>query len=501
MMISRVMLWFELFVIFSAGQSIAGPANISLPAPHRTWKSTGHTDYYVDSLHGNDTNDGLSKARPWRSLNHINAGEFTAGDRILLRAGSKWRGFLSPGGSGAPGQPIAIDQYGHGSKPRINAEESSLATVFLSNSEYIEVRNINVANSGPLFQPKLKGVQVSEEDFGTAHDIVLRNLDIHDVNGSNEKSSRGSGIYCACSGNRIKSRFDGLLIEHCHLVHTDRNGITMDGNWQRNSWYPSLHVVIRGNLLENIGGDGIVPLACDGALVEHNVLKGGRMRAEDYAAGIWPWSCDNTVVQYNKVSGMKGTRDGEAYDSDYNCRGTLFQYNFSHNNDGGFMLICNNGGLRRPKSIGNINTIIRYNISVNDRLHTFNINGPCQGTLICNNVLYVGKKQVVTAVSSGNWGNAWAHDTRFINNVFYVDKGGSASFDLGGMTKVVFDHNAFWGRFTSRPVDADAVVSDPKLLAPGSLRPQGYAPARDSPCLNAGWSGLCRLLRADRAGF
>jgi hypothetical protein len=237
MMISRVILLFELFVILSAEQSIARTAHISLPAPHRTWKSPGRAVYYVDSLHGNDTNDGLSEARPWRSLNHINAGEFAAGDRILLCAGSKWRGFLCPGGSGAPGQPIVIDQYGHGSKPRINAEESSLATVFLSNSEYIEVRNLDVANSGPLIQPNLRGVQVSEKDFGTAHDIVLKDLYIHDVNGSNDKSDGGSGIDCACGGNKIKSRFDGLLIEDCHLVHTDRNGITMGGNWQRDRWY------------------------------------------------------------------------------------------------------------------------------------------------------------------------------------------------------------------------------------------------------------------------
>jgi hypothetical protein len=119
-----------LFVIFSGAQSIAGivvetksitgepptfavaltdptrhPLDISLPAPPQTWKSPGHTHYYADSWDGDDTNDGLSEIRPWRSLNRINAGEFAAGDKILLRAGSRWRGFLSPRGSGAAGQP------------------------------------------------------------------------------------------------------------------------------------------------------------------------------------------------------------------------------------------------------------------------------------------------------------------------------------------------------------------------------------------------------------
>ena len=90
-----------------------------------------------------------------------------------------------------------IDQYGRGSKPRINAEGSSLATVFLSNSEYIEVRNLDVANEGSVSQPKLNGVQVSENDFGTAHDIVLKDLYVHDVNGSNDKQTVVAAAFTA----------------------------------------------------------------------------------------------------------------------------------------------------------------------------------------------------------------------------------------------------------------------------------------------------------------
>jgi hypothetical protein len=225
------------------------PADIALPAPQRTWNSPGHASYYVDSRHGDDSNDGLSPGRPWRTLNRINSGEFAAGDTILLRAGSRWRGFLSPGGSGAAGQPIVIDKYGRGSKPLINAESAWLATVFLRNSEYIEVRNLEIANSASAPQPKLEGVQVSENDFGTARHIVLEDLYVHDVNGSNVKQMGGGGILCDCGGDKVKTRFDTLLIEHCHLVHTDRNGITMGGNWHRDHWYPSLRVVIRGNVL------------------------------------------------------------------------------------------------------------------------------------------------------------------------------------------------------------------------------------------------------------
>ena len=344
------------------------PHDVHLPMPTRAWTSPGHTAYYVDSISGDDANNGSAPKRAWKSLDRINTGTFGPGDRILLKSGSRWTDALTPGGSGAAGQSIRLDSYGAGPKPRIDAHGQFLATLYLHNQEYWDVSSLDIANSSPWRQPSLTGVQVRLDDFGTAHEIHLRYLDVHDVHGSNVKNAGGGeGISCGNYGARLPSRFDGLLIEECHLTRTDRNGITMNSDyWHRDKWFPSLHVVIRKNRLDDIGGDGIVPIGCDGALVAGNVLHGGRMRALDYAAGIWPWSCDNTVVQHNEVSGMKGTNDGEGYDSDFNCRNTLIQYNYSHDNDGGFMLICNDGSLTMPVSAGNTGTVIRYNISIHD---------------------------------------------------------------------------------------------------------------------------------------
>ncbi len=456
------------------------------PAPVRTWISPGGTAYYVDSQRGSDSHTGRSAAQAWRTLGRVNAGTFAPGDTILLRAGSRWTGCLDPGGSGAPGRPITLTRYGVGPKPRINAQGLFLATLYLANVEQWQVNSLDIANAGPAPQPGLTGVTVREQDFGVARHIVLNGLFVHDVTGSEVKADGGgSGISCTCGGSKVRSRFDGLFIEDCHLVRTDRNGITMGGNWARDAtWFPSLRVVIRRNRLEDIGGDGIVPIACDGALIEHNVLRGGRMRAQDYAAGIWPWSCDHTVIQYNDVSSMRGTNDGEGYDSDYNCRDTLFQYNFSHDNDGGFMLICDDGGQRLPWNIGNQGTVIRYNVSVDDGLHTFHITGPCRDTAIYNNVFYIGRGRPVAVVSGDDWGGAWPTDTRFVNNIFYA--AGAARFALGGMSGTVFDHNAFWGRFGSRPDDAHALLADPDLAAPGGMSASCYRPDPGSPCLRAG---------------
>src|SRR5690606_23591013 len=75
------------------------------------------TTYYVDSVDGNDSNDGLTPASPWKSLSKVNAQVFAPGDHILFKAGSYFMGQLKPQGSGSSGNPIAIDMYGTGNKP------------------------------------------------------------------------------------------------------------------------------------------------------------------------------------------------------------------------------------------------------------------------------------------------------------------------------------------------------------------------------------------------
>ena len=460
------------------------PHSAPLPKIVRTWTSPAASTYYVDSANGNDANSGLTAGSAWASLDRINSGTFAPGDKILLHRGSSWDGFFSPGGSGTAAAPIVVTSYGDGPKPRMNAAGAVRATVYLTNCSNVTIRNVDISNRAPTPTPGLTGVLVRETNFGTATGLTLDSLNIHDVDGSDVKDDGGgSGISCQCSGNKIPTRFDGLTIENCRLNHTDRDGITMYGSWNRSAWYPSLHVIIRNNILENIGGDGIVPIACDGALVEHNILHGARMRAADYAAGIWPWSCDNTVVQFNEVSGMKGTNDGEGYDSDWNCRNSLFQYNYSHNNDGGFMLICDNGSVAPSSSAGNSGTIVRYNVSVDDGLHTFHISGPCSNTRIYNNTFYLAPGSANQIVAGDSWGG-YADGTTFSNNIF--DSIRDASFSFGKLTHIAFHNNLYWGNFDGKPQDLRELDTDPLLTNPSGGQPADFRPKSGSPCIAAG---------------
>ena len=187
------------------------------------------TEYYVDSENGSDQAAGTSPEAAWRTLAPVNDAVFRPGDRVLFKAGSRYAGQLKPVGRGTKEAPILIGMYGKGTKPRIDGEGAFEATVYIYNTEYVTVENLEVTNTGKTAKPRRRGVKVHIKDFGTAHDITLRNLYIHDVNGSiYKKKGGGSAVLWHNEDEKKKSRFDGLLIEDCHFKRCVRNGVNAD---------------------------------------------------------------------------------------------------------------------------------------------------------------------------------------------------------------------------------------------------------------------------------
>ena len=69
--------------------------------------------YYISEI-GSDTNDGLSKERPWKSISKINATVLLPGDSVLFKSGDTFYGTLTPLLSG-----ITFSNYDIGAKPVI----------------------------------------------------------------------------------------------------------------------------------------------------------------------------------------------------------------------------------------------------------------------------------------------------------------------------------------------------------------------------------------------
>jgi hypothetical protein len=495
----RLLKWVSALVVVILLEFHANARSIRIQNPQM---KTVHANYYVDSANGNDENSGTSPQAAWKSLAKVNATSFLPGDRILLRSGSVWRGQLWPKGSGSEGHPIQVDTYGGGVKPIINGEGLAEDTVLLKNQEYWEIGSLEITNTGAARAIR-RGVHVAVENFGDAHHIYLRSLTIHDVNGIDTQKPNG-GIDYTCVGDRKPSRFVDLRIEGNDIYRVDRSGIFgWSDRWERLKWYPSLGVVIRGNTLSDIGGDGIVVVATDGALVERNVVGHANQRSEGYNVAIWPWSADNTLIQFNEAYATKGQRDGEGFDADWNSRNTVIQYNYSHENDGGFLLICDEGGHSPDESAGNSGTVIRYNISQNDRTRGINVAGPVKGSLIYNNTFYIGKEDSVDLLLHSDW-HGWAGGIHLFNNIFYVAGNARFSYGLsrassgayttapgfGGSRGTEFDSNLYFGNIDP-PSDLHALAADPLFVAPGEgalglLTLSGYRLQAKSPARAAG---------------
>ena len=436
--------------------------------------ASAHSEiYHVDSTDGDDSRSGLTPQLAWRSLDKANATVLKPGDQLLFRAGGRWSGQFTPKGGGDSMAKVLIGRYGEGALPRIDCEGKYLDTVLLKNISFVEMADLEITNLGSQPIPWRTGVTVLADGIGKMEQVSLKRLYVHDVNGDLRKSHEGCGIFFEAKG---ESHFDGFLIEQCRLERTDRNGICQRGTGK----VRSKNVIIRGNTLEDIGGDGIKLWGTDGGLIERNVIRKARARCDDGAAGIWPFACDDTVIQFNEVSDTVGIKDGQGYDADYLCRRTIIQYNYSYRNQGGFVLIC------APGNSYNEDTVIRYNISVHDGINSarvFQFGGAPRRTQVYNNTIVIGPEQNLPMLLFNEWEGGKPHETNFSNNLFIVENGGRASYNFGPSSGNVFQNNLFAGRHEGLP-EGVAVAPAPPLVgplnpAPGMEALKVYSPSKN----------------------
>jgi len=425
--------------------------------------------YHFDSVNGDDKNHGTSPAHPFQSLAKIKELKLHPGDKILLKSGSVFTEQLFFSGKGDSLHPVEIGKYGGDARPHIKGDGKT-AAVHILNSAYFVLRDLEISNRGETLVEGLNGVLVELKNYGVAKNIVVENLFVHDVTGSLVKEKGGGDAihfinYHDDKPDSVLSCFDGLLVQNCHVKNCQRNGIMMWGNWIRSKWFPSRNVVIRNNLIEGVPGDGIVPVGCESPVVEYNIMRDcpATLPASEACDGIWPWSCDNVLIQYNIVDGHKSVVDGYGFDSDWNSTNSLFQYNLSMNNDGGFMLICNSGGWTPDWSIGNTGTRVQYNLSINDGIRNYipqnktgyfspliHITGPVVNTIIGKNLFFVPEKSKPetdkTFVHFSSW-NGYSDSTAVVNNYLFLAEPHSAVLPEKS-TRNFFDTNIFEGELS-----------------------------------------------------
>lgn len=464
--------------------------------------------YYV-SADGNDSNTGTSADTPWRSLSKVSAKEFSPGDEIFLRCGDVFEGRLYPKGSGTAYNPITIGSYGNGAKPLINGDDcTGLETggaVGLYNQEYWTIQDIEVTNAGTGKEYKM-GISVYCEDM-IAHGYTIKNVTVHDVNGGASDSqvrkmndshwSGGIIIRAEATTAEKETYIDGVLIENCDVYSVARTAITVVSNWnspialQDDSY--AVNVVIRNNIVHDIDGDGIIATGVDGGIVEHNVAYDTNMMSLKGTPaaniGIWSLHSKNCVFRFNESYLCHTTHDGYGYDIDGDCENVTFEYNYSHDNDGGFILLVN---------YRNRDLTVRYNISQND--HQFGIasahfpDSPASywnlTGKIYNNTFYSQERGKKTILMLGR-----PEHMEFYNNLIYAEAGVVEEIPCSNPENLFRSNNCYY--FGNSPVvpvinEEGAIIGkNPNLVAGGTGKTgidtlEGYKLFEDSPCIGAG---------------
>ena len=134
-----------------------------LLAPSFRVARAAHTNYYVDSVNGSDSNSGTSESSPWRTLAPVHAHDFLPGDTIHLRRGSTWDSGLVIDDSGTEGSPIIFTSYGSGAKPIIRRPGVNWGRAVQIDADWVVVEGLLVRDAHEA------GVLISD---GSDHNIV-----------------------------------------------------------------------------------------------------------------------------------------------------------------------------------------------------------------------------------------------------------------------------------------------------------------------------------------
>ena len=488
--------------------------------------------YYISSSNGNDNNNGLSTQSPFQSIDKLNSLTFFPGDSILFMSGDYFEGMFWIKGSGNSQQDIVVDRYNGSTRPIINGFGYQ-ACVLIYNDQYITLNNLELTNEASHLDSlgnvkKLVGFGGVSNDWGSGINVrfgvkivadvsslsnfTIDNLKIHNIFPTPTNLQlihQGYGI-------KIETRSDttifqlntisNVLIKNTSISETGHYGI----------WIKSLglngidsvknnQIQVKSCSFEFTGGSGFVPNKSKNVLVENCTFNhtGSDIdqRMWKRGSGMWPFDCKNVVAQHNEFKNAHGPQDSYGCHIDYGNENVVFQYNYSYNNEGGFVEILGD----------NINCGYRYNISVNDGYRedpngtpwnkkgkifwisnycgNSNVRCPNTGTFIYNNTSFTNETIFPEIYFWPNIG-----DVHVFNNLVYVSPNGTTIPTLiqNNLNTLDISHNLF---YDSARIDMDvdlmnnALYNNPNLLNPSPLgvdNPQLYQLQNNSIAIGAG---------------
>ncbi len=472
------------------------------------------TIFYVSSSEGDDANSGTSPEQAWQTLQKVSNSSFEPGDRILFRAGDEFIGQLAIRSSGTEGAPIVFGMYGEGPKPIINSAPtpggSYVASLVIRNQSFIELENLEVTNDRQVLRPGENqqqgyGIYVHNNGTGVMEHFHFRNLTVRDVyaittEGVDFDDLQVAGIYFRTERNTNPNalrQIRNIIVEDCFITRTGKFGIwTQHGGGNQgvgdDQTNRNKNIIFRNNHTYHTGGSGITPGRSYNLLMEGNIFEfpgsGIDPRMANRGSGAWFFGGRNIIAQYNTVISARGPADTYSIHIDHSNENVFVQFNYSEDSEGGFAEILGD----------NINSVYRYNVSVNDgfratarSMWVSDYAGPTRNVRSDKNYIY--NNSIFLSRSRDTGLSFEGHNTYVYNNIVMAAPGSSIGqkeyvVDITDGDDFIVSNNLYHGNVNQSFIDLDpnAVTGNPLFINPGGNDSQSYILLPESPAMNAG---------------
>lgn len=289
------------------------------------------TSYYVDSVNGNDDNDGLSPENAWKTLTGASGNSYGPGDRLLLKAGQSFDGIFAAKDSGSETAPITVTSYGEGERPLIYAEENPFLFVLLNVSNWV-IDGIDFTS------PNGAGIYIFAYGGVNVENITLKNCTFRNFPAGDESTGKAAiSINCDESESVIRNiHLDSLkFFDVGWAIHTNGKNAEDDGEAFKSpdESYNS-DFLFENIYIENAAYGGIVLSSVKDAVVRNcRLLNCATFDGFSPYAPLWMRHSTNVTVEYCEIAGAKNSRDGMAIDFDGWTTNSTYRYIYSHDNN------------------------------------------------------------------------------------------------------------------------------------------------------------------------
>lgn len=386
-------------------RSVVAVAGVALVERRSATGSAELFTFYV-SAEGSNSNDGLSRATPWRDLTPVNATALRPGNTILFRGGDTFTGRIFLDGDSLPSgaAPITFGSFGRRRATLTNTDDCALYAY--NPTCGIRIRGLRFLGPGPT-AARTAGVLLYRDVPGRSSYVRISDC-------AAEGWTVGVSI-----GGWLGGGYDDVWVTDTSLSHNRDTGLGFFGA----PFLPSAPAYANTNVYvgactatDNKGnpadsrrnsGSGIVLGSVDGGLVDgcSTSANGALCTAAEGPVGIWAYDSYDVTIQSSVsfANETGGSADGDGFDLDINCSSCTVQYNLAFDNAGAGILLY--GGADTLAHTGNV---VRYNLlwgnaKRNPAYGEVLVAGSVNAAEIYNNTMVAGAVGVVESAAVSVW--------------------------------------------------------------------------------------------------